>query len=210
MSQVKQLLERGDIEAIASHLDSLSHADRLAEMRTLQGKPLGKLYDLAEGRHTDLPFYVPEDVPAGTPVVHHGVNSLPWPVGGTFRKPMVRSAEDASLLWGYNDNDGLVAAIPWFTGPGYFALRGKGSPSPDGRTDHGGQVFVDYYEQPAEAPVASWPAPKPAIGFTAGLVFGEMCDYMWRVSAHVSIGSAYKRGKKVGAWFALVREDPKA
>lgn len=194
-------------DAIADFLDGLDHAARLAAVQTLRGKPLGRLYDLADGQHLDLDFFVPPELPAGQPVIHHGVNSLPAPIGGFFRKPMVRAAEDTDLLWGYNANEGLAAMAPWFTGPGYFAVRPKGSPSPDGRTDHGGQLFINYYERPDQPPATGWPAPKPAIGWTAGLVFGEMCDYMWRVSAHVSIGAAFKRGKPMGAYFALVRED---
>ena len=204
---LKMLNDNVAIDEIAAFLDGLDHETRVAEVRTLRGKPLGRLYEAASGRHLDLDFFVPATIPAGQPVIHHGTNSLPAPIGGFFRKPMVRSAEDPGLLWGYNDNEGLVARIPWFTGPGYFAVRGKGSESPDGRTDHGGQLFINYYERPESAPVASWPPPKPPIGLTAGLVFGEMCDYMWQISAHVSIGAAYKRGKVVGAWFALVRED---
>ena len=208
MPQLLSMLnDAAAIDDIATYLDGLNHADRVAELRTLRGKPLGKLYDAAAGRHTGLEFFVPADTPAGQPVLHHGTNSLPAPVGGFFRKPMVRSMEDPGTLWGYNDNEGLVATIPWITGPGYFAVRDTGSESPDGRTDHGGQLFINYYERPDSAPVSGWPDPKPPIGFTAGLVFGEMCDYMWRVSEHVSIGAAFKRGKVVGAWFSLVRED---
>ena len=201
----QKLLDGAAAAELASHLDALSHEDRLAEVRTLQGSALGKLYERVEGQHTDLAFFVPAGVADGQPVIHHGVNSLPWPVGGSFRKPMVRVSE--GLINGYNDNDGVVSALPWFTGPGYFVMRDFGSDSPDGRTEHGGQMFVNYYERPDDKPVASWPDPNPTMQWSANLVFGEMCDYMWRVSEHVSVGAAYKRGKAVGAWFALVRED---
>ena len=78
--------------------------------------------------------------------------------------------------------------------------------SPDGRDDSE-QLFIDYYEQPDESPVPGWPDPKPTLSLTAALVWGKMCDYMWRVSAHVSVGAAYKAGKPVGQYFALVRQD---
>ena len=162
------------------------------------------MYRLADGRHLELDHFVTAEVPVGQEVIHHGVNSLPV-IGGTFRKRFVRQAGDDALA-GYNDSDGFVASVGWFTGPGYFLVRSRGCANPDGRTDTQ-QLFVDYYEQPTAVPVAGWPDPKPAIGFTAGLVFGQMCDYMWRVSDHVCIGAAFKKGKAVGQYFALVRQD---
>ena len=206
MSELKHLLAgTADIDQIANHLDGLGHEERLAQVRDLNSSQLAALYDRADGCHLELEQLVAADVPAGQEVVHHGINSVPV-VGGTFRKRMTRVAEGEAMLAGYNDNDGFVAQVGWFTGPGYFVIRPRGCSNPDGRTDTE-QLFVDYYEQPAAAPVAGWPDPKPTIGLTASLVFGQMCDYMWRVSAHVCIGAAYKKGKAVGPHFALVRED---
>ncbi|MBP47949.1 MAG: hypothetical protein CMH53_08405 [Myxococcales bacterium] len=205
MSQFKKLLLQGaSPEQLADHLDGLSHNGRLEAIEALQGNTMSVLYERAAGQHTDIEFFVPEEIPDGQPVVHHGVNSLPWPVGGTFRKPMVRAAP--GLVYGYNDNDGIVSLVGWFTGPGYFTLRARGTESPDGRSDFDGQVFVNYYEQPGERPVQHWPDPKPSMNWSASLVFGDMCDYMWRVSKHVSVGAAFKRGKPMGAWFALIRQ----
>ncbi|MCO4759973.1 MAG: hypothetical protein KC502_00595 [Myxococcales bacterium] len=209
MNKLREMMGTdANIEAIAAYLDGLDHATRMTEVYSLRGKPLRVLYDLATGRNADLASFVPLELPLGTEVVHHGVNNLPPPIGGYFRKPMARAPDQPDLVWGYNQNEGLAGATPWFTGPGYFAVRPTGSDSPDGRTDHGGQLFINYYERPDDAPVGSWPHPKPTIAMTASLVYGKMCDYMWQVSDHVSIGSAYKRGKAVGAYFALVREDP--
>lgn len=205
MSPLSQQIASGAaITAIAAYLDGLDHAARVAEVTALSASELSALYRLADGQHAELEHFVGPDVPAGQEVVHHGVNSLPL-IGGTFRKRFTR-LPDSAVLAGYNDSDGFVASVGWFTGPGYFLVRARGCPFPDGRTDTE-QLFVDYYEQPDVAPVAGWPDPKPIIGFTAGLVFGKMCDYMWRVSEHVSIGEAYKRGKSEGQFFALVRQD---
>lgn len=205
LSLAARLAAGQDIEAIAAWLDALPHAARLAAVRSLKPAELASLYAAARGRHCDLSFFVPERVPAGGEVVHHGINSLPV-IGGTFRKRFSRVPDQDAVLCGYNDNDGFVSHIGWFTGPGYFVVRPRGCPNPDGRSDTD-QLFINYYEQPQRAPLDSWPDPAPPIGLTASLVFGQMCDYMWAVSAHVSIGAAFKKGRPVGQYFALVRED---
>lgn len=202
---VELVREKTEISAIEAHLDGLPHADRKAQVEALSSKDLAGLYTLADGRHPDLDFFVPADVPAGQEVVHHGKNSLPV-IGGTFRKRFARVAGDEALIGGFNDNDGFVSQVGWFTGPGYFVIRPRGCANPDGRTDCD-QLFVNYYEAPTGPTPDGWPAVADNSGLTAGLVFGEMCDYMWRVSAHVSIGQAWKKAKNVGQHFALVRED---
>ncbi len=206
MTDLKGALRSGTtIEAIAASLDALDHAERLRQTRALRPADQATLYRLAEGRHTTLEFFVPAGTPHGTEVIHDGINTLPG-IGGTFQKRFARDPDDPHRLLGYNhNNSGIVSHLFWFTGPGYFVVRETGSDSPDGRTDHGGQLFVNYYEQPATAPVNSWPHPKPPVGFSAGLVWGQMCDYMWRVSAHVSIGAAFKKGRAMNQYFVLVR-----
>ncbi len=190
MTSVKEMIAaKADMGSIGVHLDGLEHDQRVVQITSLSGAELSALYSLADGRDVELEHFVPEGLPPGQEVVHHGVNSLPV-IGGTFRKRFTRSTEDEAVLYGFNDNDGFVASIGWFTGPGYFAVRPRGCANPDGRSGSD-QLFIDYYEQPDEAPVAGWPDPKPAMGWSAGLVFGQMCDYMWRVSEHVSIGSAW-------------------
>jgi hypothetical protein len=201
---------RGDerIEAIEALLDGLDAAERWAQVRVLRPADQRRLYDAAAGRHTDLEFYVPEGVATDAEVIHDGVNTLPV-IGGVFQKRFAVDPDDSTRLCGYNHNaEGLVSHLGWFTGPGYFLVREKGSESPDGRADHDGQLFINYYEQPSRAPVAGWPDPEPPMAWSADLVWGSMCDYMWRVSAHVSIGAAYKKGKQIGQFFALCRRDP--
>jgi len=204
MANLQQMLAgEQNIEAIGEYLDGLAHDERVVQVTSLKPGELAALYDRADGHDVELSHFVPDDVAPGTEVVHHGINSLPV-IGGTFRKRFSRTEDNEALLYGFNDNDGFVSSIGWFTGPGYFAVRPRGCDNPDGRTGSD-QLFIDYYEQPDQAPVAGWPDPKPAMSWSAGLVFGQMCDYMWRVSEHVSIGAAWKKGKPVGQYFALVR-----
>jgi hypothetical protein len=207
MTTFVQLLRDGaTIEALETHLNGLDGTTRREQVQLLKPADQARLYGLAAGRHTDLDHYVPKGTPAGVEVIHDGINTLPV-IGGTFQKRFAIDPDDPTRICGYNHNNaGIVSHLFWVTGPGYFLVRAKGSDSPDGRTDHGGQVFVNYYEQPSKAPVASWPAPKPPNGFTAGLVWGQMCDYMWRVSDHVSIGTAFKKGKPMNQYFTLVRQ----
>ncbi len=205
MSRLEELLDGGEsISAIATHLDGLTHQERVSQVTTLRPKQVAALYQCAEGCHVEMTFFVPDGVAEGTEVVHHGINTLPV-IGGTFRKRFARDPDDAGRLLGFNDSDGLVGANAWFTGPGYFVVRPRGCDNPDGREC--AQLFVDYYEQPSRSPVQGWPDPKPPLSLTAALVWAKMCDYMWRVSAHVSVGAAFKAGKAMGQHFALVRED---
>lgn len=207
MATFVELVRQGaSIDALAAHLDALDHVTRLAQVRQQRPADQAALYERAAGRHTDIDFFVPARVGPGVAVIHHGWNTLPV-IGGSFRKPMARHPDEQGALCGYNDNDGIVSHLGWFTGPGYFVLRRRGATPPDGRKDTDGQVFVNYFEQPARAPVVGWPAPKPAMALTAGLVWGGMCDYMWQVSAQVSIGAAFKDGKQIGQFFTLVRDD---
>ena len=208
MSELQKMLRDGaEISAIGTFLNGCDHGQRRQAVEALNGSDLGKLYSAAHGQHIDLAFLVPEGLGVGQEVVHHGKNSLPL-FGGTFRKRFVRIDGDQPLLGGFNDNDGIVASVGWATGPGYFVVRPRGCDFPDGRTDTD-QLFINYYEVPDTKPaLAHWPEIADNNGLVSWLVFGDMCDYMWRVSDHVSIGEAWKRGKSMGQYFALVREDP--
>lgn len=206
MTTLVQLLRDGaTIDDLESHLDGLEAAARRDQVQQLRPADQARLYALADGRHTDIDHYLPPGTPPGVEVIHDGINTLPV-IGGTFQKRFAVDPDDPTRICGYNHNHtGIVSKLFLITGPGYFLVRAKGSDSPDGRTDHGGQVYINYYEQPSSAPVQHWPAPQPPLGLTAALVWGQMCDYMWRVSNHVSIGAAYKKGKPMGQYFTLVR-----
>ena len=68
--------------------------------------------------------------------------------------------------------------------------------------------YVDYTKLPKNK-VASWPEVVPHGGLLGGVVWGNMMDYMRRVSAHVSIGRAHRGNprKPTNDYFTLVRKD---
>ena len=63
----------------------------------------------------------------------------------------------------------------------------------------------DYGEVPTAAP-EGWPRiQRNELGLSR-FVYGFMLDRLRRVSEHVSIGSAARRGRDLGSWFVLCRE----
>jgi hypothetical protein len=199
MDELKKRIEGGmAIDDIASWLDELDHDARWANVQVLGKAEQSKLYGLAAGRPTPLSHYVPEAIAPGTPVRHLGRNTLP--AFTRFEKRFMRAPGHDGVLWGYNHGSTMG-----LTGPGYFVVREPGSPSPDGRTDVGEQNFINYYEVPAEQPPAGWPPVRDNTGLVGSLVYGQMCDYMWRVSEHVSVGEAFKKGSSIQSWFVLCR-----
>jgi hypothetical protein len=181
--------ETPDLAAIATHLDGLSFVDCLAQVRELSGRQVGHAYEVAAANGTiGLAHLVPDSCPAGEPVRHHGLNSLP--LARRFEKRFVRSPDRDAELWGYNHQP-----MAWFTGPGYFVVR----PADEG------ELFIDYREIPPQQPI-DWPALKKNTSGITTLVYGHMQDYMRRVSDRVSVGRAFKKGKDIGQSFLLVRE----
>lgn len=198
---LRDLLHQGaPIDAIAAHLDPLDHAGRIAALGTLASADFERLYKAASGQHVDLDFYVPPSTPPNASVEHVGLNSMP--LFRTVDKRFVRT--EAGDLQGYNHLANPVASA--FSGPGYFTVQARSAPCPDGRTDTQ-QLFVNYYRVPAGLPHADWPQVRNNEGFPGSLVYGRMCDYMWRVSQHVSIGEAWRAGKTLRTWFAISRRD---
>jgi hypothetical protein len=181
--------DQPDPIAIAAHLDCLSFAECLAEVRALSPRSVGRAYDVAATSGTiDLEHLVPAGVAAGQPVRHFGINSLP--LARRFEKRFVRSPHDEQELWGYNHQP-----MAWFTGPGYFVVR----PAQEG------ELFIDYRSVPPEQP-AGWPKLKENTRGVTTLVYGHMQDYMRAVSQRVSVGRAFKKGKDIGQSFILVRQ----
>ena len=82
------------------------------------------------------------------------------------------------------------------TGPGYFVAL----PS-----ERAGEVIVDYRRVPTTHP-SDWPDVKPNDRGLSRFVYGFMIDTLRRVSEHVTIGSAARKGKDLGSWFVLCRE----
>ncbi len=62
-------------------------------------------------------------------------------------------------------------------------------------------------EEWAREQAQGWPAIKPNTSGMCKLVYGEMLDYMRKVSTHVTIGKAWKFGKETENYFMLLRED---
>ncbi len=192
MPSLTELLAAGSaIDGIASHLDSLDHEARVREVRSLSRSAVPDLFERAAGRPVGLDHFVPPEVPTGTPVRHHGINSLP--LFRKFEKRFVRPA-GSGRLWGYNHQ-----AMGFVTGPGYFVVE-EAAP--------GQELAIDYYQVPDGPPPAGWPPVRRNETFPTSLVYGYMKDFMRRVSRHVSVGRAHKKGVPQKAWFVLVRQDP--
>lgn len=182
------------MEELASWLDGLSHEERVHAIRGVGREEQRRLYEAAEGfRPVRLVDMVPPDRPALTAVRHFGRNSLP--AFRLFEKRFVRpEGEDPNapkVLWGYNHQDGA-----WLTGPGWYVSR---------EDPQRGEVLVDYREVPPQAP-PGFPAVRPNERGFSRFVYGFMVDTLRRVSEHVTIGSAARRGRDIGSWFLLCRE----
>jgi hypothetical protein len=194
---LKELVGRPSPDAaeISAFLDALTLADRIAAVRALQGTGLqGALWKATAGAPriatADL---VPLDYPVLRPVIFHGKNSLP--AFTEFQKICFRpeGAGDASIAWGYNET-----TIRQIIGPGYYVLHD---------TPHaslGGTAF-DYTQLPAKG-LPAWPEVKDNMAGITRFIYGNMLDYMRRVSSDVFIGSAVRGGKEMGSYFIVVRE----
>jgi len=191
MNDLSDLIaSRAPRAALRAHLDELLHEDRLQQVRALAPPAVRALYEHVQGQPAALAHFVPECVGQGCPVRHLGVNSLPF--FRRFEKRFMRAADGSPQLWGYNHQ-----AMQRWTGPGYFVVASPAA---------GEETAIDYHHVPSSAPGAGWPAVRENRGLLAGAVYGQMIDRMRCVSEHVSVGRAFKRGKAMGAYFALVRE----
>ena len=122
-----------------------------------------------------------------TEVIHHGKNSLP--VASHFQKRFARTPDNPEELLGYNHQD-----LAWLTGPGYFVAYAKD-----------GEVAIDSTRVP-DSTLDSWPAIQPNERGFSNLVYAHMIDYLRRVSDHVTIGRAFRKGKWTENYFLLCRE----
>ncbi|HHO51000.1 MAG TPA: hypothetical protein ENK18_09055 [Deltaproteobacteria bacterium] len=194
---MKALIHTGSPSALAEALDSASHPERIAFIQELGRADQRALWELAaDAEPLTLEDFVPEHVPTGTPVTHHGCNTLPLPSWGRrFRKIMVRAP--GGEIWGYNDSPFVVGI-----GPGFFTTRAcRGAEYPHS------SIVVDYHLLPAGPIPDAWPRLRPNWLGLQVLVYFHTRDYMRRVSRHVTIGMATKYGRPMGSWFALTRED---
>jgi hypothetical protein len=188
--------DAGRPAAIAAFLDALSHDDRVSAIRGVGRRDQARLYRAVDGyRPVVLADLVAPGTPAMTPVRHFGKNTLPafTHFEKRFCRPVDADADKPAELYGFN-----FQTMSPITGPGYFVAV----PSPE-RAD--AEVWVDYRRVPPTRP-PEWPEIKPNERGLSRLVYGFMIDTLRRVSEHVTIGSAAKKGKDIGSWFLLCRE----
>lgn len=186
-----------DVDALARRLDALREDQRVAFVRALSKADMMRLWDASEGRAVTAEDFVPAGVPSRAEVIHKGMNSLP--LFREFEKRFTRGDRDG-VVFGYNYN--------WFNwttaGPGYFVGHVEARAR---AADQQGVFGLDYYDLPPKfaALPASWPPlRKNELGLTA-LIYAKMVDYMRKVSDGVTIGRAWRHGKRTSNYFVLAR-----
>lgn len=186
------------IAEIGAWLDGMDHAARMDAMSSTSRSEQRRLWDLAAASPAiTFEHFVPANVADRTEVIHHGRNTLP--VFRHFQKRFARAADGSRRLFGYNE--GATRAL---IGPGYFVAHDTaGHPVWEER----GAWVVDYFMVPDGPVPDGWPKVIPNNQGPQILVYNRTRDFMRRVSAHVSIGAAYKVEKSMASWFTLVRED---
>ena len=181
-------------QEIARFLDGLGSPERIAAVCSLGRVQQRRLYRAVDGF---LPLRLVDLVPPGCAdletVRHFGRNTLPAftlfekrfcrPRGADTRKPCE--------LWGFN-----FQSLSFATGPGYFVAREDPSRP---------EVLVDYTQVPSGHP-DDWPEVKRNEVGLSRFVYGHMIDTLRRVSEHVTIGSAARKGRELGSWFVLARQ----
>ncbi|MFO0761179.1 MAG: hypothetical protein U0359_32170 [Byssovorax sp.] len=192
--------DKASLAYIASYLDGLSAEQRLAETRTLSRADQRALYRRAASA---APLTLDDFVPTGraplAQVIHDGRNTLPLPGPlRLFQKRFCRPERGEGRLFGYNQSPFLSTI-----GPGFFvAVPTAGRPAWEER----GAVVIDYFQVPDGAVSAGWPK---VVANTRGLqrfVYHRTRDFMRRVSAHVTIGAAFREEDALDHYFVLCRE----
>jgi hypothetical protein len=182
-------------ERIRRFLDERSHQERVAAIRSLGSAELQSLYVGVDGfKPVTLETLVPATVPDFATVRHHGKNSLPvfTHFEKRFCRPRRADRAPATELYGFN-----FQTLAPLTGPGYFIAR---------ESEDRPEVLIDYHSQPPDHP-QGWPPIRSNERGLSRLVYGFLCDTLRGVSEHVTVGSASRKGKDLGSWFALSRED---
>ncbi len=179
---------------IARFLDALAPSDRVDACRALGRSEQRRLYEATDGfAEVKLADLVPASVGDMTPVRHYGRNTLPLftHFEKRFCRPGAADGSKPDQLYGFNFQ--TMAAV---TGPGYFVAR-EDPARPE--------VLIDYRAVPPAHP-DGWPEIRPNERGLSRFVYGFMVDTLRRVSEHVTIGSAARRGRDLGSWFILCRE----
>jgi hypothetical protein len=172
---------------VASYLDGLAPAARLAEVLAVTGRGVKRLYEVVAG---GAPPSLEELIPQGTEgvLIYEGRNSLP-----TFSRFQKRFTRLLGQVVGYNHQ-----TMSFVTGPGYFVVH-----APSGSGDHGAELDFDYTVAPPAPQPAGWPAYTPNERGLSRFVYGSMHDYVRRVARGVVVGKAYRHGVEQDAYFSL-------
>jgi len=194
VSEFKAHLSQPKPIEISQFLDALGHEDRVRCIRSTGRADQQRLWDAVDGfAPVRLAEIVPPDIAAMETVRHFGKNTLP--LFSEFEKRFCRPPEvdpaQPSELHGFN-----YQTMQPVTGPGYFVAVEDAKRS---------EVLVDYRRVPANHP-EGWPEIRSNERGLSRFVYGFMVDTLRRVSQHVTIGSAARKGKDMGSWFMLSRE----
>lgn len=191
------LLGAGAVQPVevAHFLDALSHEERVAAIRGVGRGAQRRLYEAVEGyAEVGLADLVSPRVGTLETVRHFGKNTLP--AFTHFEKHFCRGKdsdpERPEELYGFN-----FQRLSVVTGPGYFVAVAD---------ENRREVLVDYRRVPDTHP-EGWPGVQSNERGLSRFVYGFMVDTLRRVSEHVTIGSAARKGKDLGSWFMLARED---
>jgi hypothetical protein len=171
---------------VAAYLDGLSPEARLAEVLSVTGRGVARLYEGAAGNPTPTLDELIARAAAGV-TIYEGRNSLA--AFSRFQKRFVRMQ---GLVVGYNHQ-----TMSFVTGPGYFVVH-----EASGVGEHGDELDFDYTAAPPGEP-AGWPPYTPNERGLSRFVYGNMHDYVRRVARGVVVGKAYRHGVSQNAYFSL-------
>ncbi len=166
-----------ELPPITEALRRAGHDERVAWVRSLDGREQHALYALAEGQAVTVDELVGEE---GQVVRHLGRNGLAG--FNLFEKRFSRMGDQ---IVGYNHNEfGALSSIAArITGPGHYTAY----PSPQRE----GEVWIDYRRLPT-VQHPDFPPLRDNEHGLPGLVFGNMVDVLRKVSTHVFIGDSFK------------------
>jgi hypothetical protein len=173
----------------------MTHRQRLEQIRSLSSRAQALLFERASGNGCTLfGDFVPSPLPPLAEVVHHGFNSMP--LFRRFQKRVCRlPGHQSPTALGYNEQP--MKAV---TGPGYFVASEAQAPS-------GVQtVLIDYRARLPEEKPAGWPSVLQNNQRLSRFIYFGTQDWMWRVSAHVTIGRARRERGWMDNWFVLCRQ----
>lgn len=202
MNDLLKMLESREtqIGEIAALLDAADPATRIEHVFALGRSEQRALYQRAASSPViTLEHFVPQHLGAVQGVHHKGKNTLPLPGKHKFfEKRFARPRDGSARLFGYNH-----APSKNLIGPGYFVA--ESTQSKPAWLERGG-IVVDYFQVPDGEVPHSWPSVIPNEQGLQRFVYKGTRDYMRRVSAHVSIGAAFKGEKALDHYFVLVRQ----